>query len=81
VRRVKLTVEESWLDLEESGLNGSADGEATAEMEVNRLSEIILRNIPGFAGHARVGRGPGGVVGGIAALYEGHLRCGVLPVL
>ena len=40
VRRVKLTVEESWLDPEESGLNGSADGEATPEMEVNGLSEI-----------------------------------------
>jgi len=40
VRRVKVTVEESWLDPEESGLNGSADGEATAEMDVNGLSEI-----------------------------------------
>jgi len=40
VRRVKLTVEESWLDPEESGLNGSvdADGEST-EMEVNGLNE------------------------------------------
>jgi len=38
--RVKVTVEESWLDPEESCLNGSIDGEATPGMEMNDLSEI-----------------------------------------
>jgi hypothetical protein len=82
VRRVELTVEESRLDQEESflnGLNGSADGEATPEMEVNGLSEIKFLETLGFARHARIGRG--GVVAGIAVLHEGHFRCGVLTVL
>jgi len=38
--RVKVMVEESWLDPEESCLNGSIDGEATPGMEMNGLSEI-----------------------------------------
>ena len=39
VRRVKLTVEESWLDPEEAGLTGTVDGEASVEVEVNGSSE------------------------------------------